>query len=284
VEAGPAQPLKELPLAGELELAVAGRGVDEGRQVAVGRDRGVLLAQAAGGGVAGIGEALLAVGGSGRIERLEALLGHVDLAAQFEGLVAFGQVGGGPLAQAQGHVFNRADVDGHVFAGGAVAAGRGAHEPAVFISEGDAAAVDLQLAAQVDRAPQRLVGAVDPGRKLFQAHRVVDRVHALGVHHRRELVAHVAAHALGGRIGVVELRVRGFKRAQLSHERIEGGVGYGRLVFGVIEVGIMLDLATKRLYARLGIAFRFSERFRVEQRWFRILCHECLVLSAGRAP
>ena len=58
-------------------------------------------------------------------------------------------------------------------------------------------------------------------------HGVVQRVHAAFVADGGELLAHVAAHALGRRVGVVELRMRRLQRAQLVHQRIERGIRDG---------------------------------------------------------
>ena len=84
VEARTLQPLKKLPLGIEGELAFVADGVYERGQVAMRRDLGVLLAQASRRRIARVREPLLAVRLGRRVQRLEARLRHVALAAQFD--------------------------------------------------------------------------------------------------------------------------------------------------------------------------------------------------------
>ena len=50
------------------------------------------------------------------------------------------------------------------------------------------------------------------------------------------------------------------ERAQLVHEGVEGGVGDGGRVLGVIQVAVVLDLAAQRLDARRRIAGCLRQR------------------------
>ena len=162
------------------------------------RDLRVFLAKAAGGGVARVGERLLAVGLGRRVQRLEAGLRHVALAAQLDGHACVADAVGSLGPQAQRHVLHGAHVHGDVLARGAVTARGRAHEPAVLVRERHRRAINLQLAHQLRDAAEELAHAVKPLVKLFGAHGVVKRVHAALVLDGRELIAHVATDTLRG--------------------------------------------------------------------------------------
>ena len=88
VETARTQPLEQLGLTVSSDGLLIGNGVEERGQVAVRRDLRIFLAQAASGGIARICESLFSVRFSGSVERLEARLGHVDLAAYLERSIA----------------------------------------------------------------------------------------------------------------------------------------------------------------------------------------------------
>ena len=67
------------------------------------------------------------------------------------------------------------------------------------------------------------------------------------VPHLDEAFARLAAHALGGRIGRDELRMRGLQLAQLLHQRV---------VFGIADLGAVEDVV-EVLVAPQGLAERF---------------------------
>ena len=67
-----------------------GDGIDKGGQVAARRDLGILLAQGSGSGVARVGEGVAALGIGLFIQTNKAALGHVHLAAHFDGTLAVG--------------------------------------------------------------------------------------------------------------------------------------------------------------------------------------------------
>ena len=81
--------------------------------------------------------------------------------------------------------------------------------------------------------------------------------------HGRELLAHVAADALGGRRRVDELGVGRLQLAQLAHERVEGRIGEHGRVERVVEIGVVLDLATQRLDAGGRVGGRLGQRLLV---------------------
>ena len=81
---------------------------------------------------------------------------------------------------------DRLDVGRDVLAGAAVAAGQGAHQPALLVEQVDRQAVDLELAQQgrVPRARRGRRRACQAG-ELLEGERVVEALHALEVVDRR---------------------------------------------------------------------------------------------------
>ena len=269
-----AQPLEQVPLRFRRQLALVAHGVHERGQVTVRRDLRVLLAKTACGGVARIGERLLAVGLGSGVERLEAGFGHVAFAAQLDGGIGVADAGQGAVVQAQRHVLHRAHVHRDVLARGAIAARGRADKAASLVRERHRRAVDLQLAHQLRDGAEELLDARQPLVKRLGAHGVVERIHAALVLDGRELLAHVAAHALRGAGRIDELGMRRLKRAQLVHQRVERGVADGGRVLGVVQVAVVLDLAAQRLDARRRIARRLGERPLVQE----VLLFVCHVL------
>ena len=256
-----AQPLEELPLGVDVQGRLVGDGVDEGLQVSMGRDLGVLLAQAAGGGVARVREGLAAGVVGVLVQAHEAVLGHVDLAADLDGLpeAGVGDLGEALRRERVGDVLDGEDVGGHVLARGAVAAGRRADELGVFVGERDAEAVDLELAGVGDgpfgRRAEGLVGAREPLVELGEVHRVVDGVHALGMANRLELLRDVAADALRVRVGAHELGVRCLEGEELLEQTVELGVRDLRPIERVIAVGIGVEQPVELRRACAGALF-----------------------------
>ena len=242
-ETAGAQPVEELRLGRHVERVLVSDGVDKGREVAVGRDGRVLLPQAAGGGVARVGEGLLARRVGVLVEADEGVLGHVHLAADLHGLpeAAVDDVGEARLREGARHVFDGEHVCRDVLARGAVAARGRADQLAVTVREGHAEAVDLELAGEGDgarvAAAQRLGRAGQPLVELAQVHRVVDRVHAAGVRDRRELPVHIAADALGVGVGGDQLGIVALDALQLYQVAVELRVGQLGPVEGVVLVG-----------------------------------------------
>ncbi len=273
MEARLAQPLQQIPLALHRQRSIVGRGVDERCQVAPGGYLRVLLAQRSRRGVARVGEGRLAVVHGSAVERLEAALGHVHLAAQLQRGAGAAHGPAGLLAQGQRHVAHGAHVGGHVLAGGAVAARGGAHEHALVVGERDGRAVYLQLAAQRRQLAEGLLHALGPGGQLVEVHGVVERVHAARVVDGHELLAHVAAHPLGGARRIHQFGMKRLQLAQLAHERIEGAVGYLGVVQRVVLVGVVLYLLAQRSDARSCIA---------RCRCARLLVKEALLLGGHR--
>ena len=216
------------------------------------RDGRILLAKRTGGGVAWIGEPLPALRGCGRVQRLEAPFRHIDLAADLDARIGIDKSLDARIAQAQRYVAHRAHIDGDIFARGAVAARRSLRQHARLVRERDGRAVDLKLAAERHRMPDGFHGAREPFVELFQAHGVVQRIHAHRMAHGRELLAHVPADALRRAGRIDELRMGLLEFAQFAHQRIERRIGDFRRILRVIEIRVVLDFLAKRPNARTG--------------------------------
>ena len=273
VEAAAGEPVQELPLAGYRERRLVRHGVDEGLEVAVGRDLGILLAQAAGGGVSRVGKGLATCGVRRLVQADERVLGHVDLAAHLDGAAKAG-VGHELEALGRkraGHVMDREHVGRDVLARRAVAAGGSTHELGVRVCEGHAQAIDLELAGVghgiLWRRTQGLVGAGEPLVKLVQVHGVVDGVHAASVTDGLELLGNIAAHALGVGVRRDQLRVGLLKGEKLLEVAVELGirhlgrvkrvVGVGRVVEDAVELG---GTGARRACGAGGLLRRFLGR------------------------
>ena len=143
-KAGAAQPVEELALAVNVQRIGIGDGIDKGGQVAARRDLGVLLAQAAGGGVARVGEGVAPLGIGLVVQTHKAALGHIDLAAHLNRALAVGaHVGERRLGQVHGHVLDGTHVERHVLARGAVATRGRTYEGAVLVGKRHAQTVNL---------------------------------------------------------------------------------------------------------------------------------------------
>lgn len=89
-KAGATQPIKELALAVDVQRVGIGDSIDKGSEIAARSDLGVLLTQAAGGGIARVGEGIAPLGIGLIVQAHKAALGHVDLAAYLNGALAVG--------------------------------------------------------------------------------------------------------------------------------------------------------------------------------------------------
>ena len=259
-KAGATQPVEKLALAVDVQRIGIGDGIDKGSQVAACRDLGILLTQAAGGGVARVGEGVAALGIGLVVQAHKAALGHVDLAADLDGTLTVGaHVGKRRLGQVHGHVLNGAHVERHVLARGAVAARGCAHEGAILVGKRHTQAIDLELAGIGDAAgAECILGALKPCVELIQIHGVVHGIHARHMRDRRKLLAHVAAHALGIAVGRHKVGVGRLDLLQLNEHFVEGGVRDLGRIEHVVAVGMVVELmaqlgrARRRLGAGIG--------------------------------
>ncbi len=188
-------------------------------ELATRRDRRILLAEAAGAAVARVrvqGQALLLALG---VDPGELRLGHEDLAAGLEGRGLREALRDGP---------DRAQVGGHVLAGGPVAARGAQREPAALVAQRDGKAVDLELrdvgqafgGLRCRRQPQALADAGVEGAQLVMAERVGEAEHRVSVADLRELPAgRRPAHALRRRVRGDKCGKRRLEGDQLAEQR-----------------------------------------------------------------
>ncbi len=163
-------------------------------QVPGGGDRGVLLAQRARRGVAGVDVAGQALALLLLVEGAPLGDGHVDLAPDLQDV---GHVAG----EALGDLGEGGHVGGDVLADPAVAPGGGLDVPALLVADGHGQAVDLQLADAVQRGVVGLAQATlqpgPPRQQLLQLEGVVQRHHPHGVLDRGERGGRSAARRPG---------------------------------------------------------------------------------------
>ena len=214
-----------------------------------GRDGGVELAHRAGGGVARVDIRLFAALTLLRVQALEVIAAHVDLAAHLQHR---GQRVGRAL-QPQRDLADGADVLRHVFAGLAVAARGGLYQHAGLVTQVDGQAVELELRGVGH-------GGCLVGEFELAAHARVEGASALGagvglgldaehrhrVAHGRQAVEHLADDPLRGRIGAAQRRVRGLQRLQLGEQAVVLGVGDLRRVEHVVAVRMVVQLLAQQ--------------------------------------
>jgi hypothetical protein len=192
-EAAGAERLQRLPVRGQRHALRLAHVVEEDGEGPRGRHRGVLLAHGAGGGVAGIGEGVLAGFLQPRVELAKRAPRHVDLAAHLE--AARPGEGAGEASRNGGE---GGQGVGDVLAHPAVAAGGAAGEATVLVEQGHAEAVDLGLADEGEaRAGLR---APEPRLELAQvvrAHGIVEGEHGRAMLHGGEGLAGTGAHRSG---------------------------------------------------------------------------------------
>ena len=197
-----AQPVVGRRLPVDLEAPVRPDAVHHQPQRPGGGDPRVLLPERAGGGVARVGERRLALLDHAGVDVGEGRDREVDLAAHLEQLrdVVPGQL----LRDA----LHRADVGGDVLPRGAVAAGGGAHQPALLVDDRDRDAVDLELAQEAGARAALPLDAGRPGGQLVAGEGVVQALHPLEVLDRRERGGEAAVDLLARRLGGDEGVVR----------------------------------------------------------------------------
>ena len=270
-KAGTAQPIQKLALAVDVQRVGIGDGVDKGGQVTARRDLGVLLAQAAGGSVARVGEGVATLGIGLFIQTNKAALRHVDLAAYLDGTLAVGaHMSERRLGQVHGHILDGTDVERHVLARGAIAARGRAHEGAVLVGKRHAQTVNLKLTGIGDAAgAERILGALEPRVELVQIHGIVHGIHACHVRDRRKLLAHVAAHALGIAVGRHQIGIGRLDFLQLNEHFVEGGVRDLGCVEHVVAIGVVIELVAQlgRARCRLGTGIGRRGGFRSRRRF-----------------
>ncbi len=216
---------------------------------------GVLLAQRAARGVAGVGEAQLARGLPRVVHRLELGDRVVDLAADLEqvGWVVGVEVAGTPL----------------IVRTLAVTSSPTRPSPRVIAcvrwppSYTSAIATPSTFSSQVRRGcvPSRpRTVAVVPGAQLLGREGVVQRQHRLAVRDRGERAARRRADLVRRRVRAVQLRVLLLELLQLAHEQVELRVGDLRVRQDVVPVAVGGDRVAQGRDPLPGGARRLSHR------------------------
>jgi hypothetical protein len=238
-----AERLQHLPLGGDLQPFGSEDVVGVEVEGAGGGHLRIELPHRAGGGVARVGERLLAFGEEALVQLVEVFRAHDHLAAH-------GDEGRDRpvtllwIAQAQGDARDGADVRRDPLAAPAVAACRGLLEHPAAVDQLDREAVELGLEDVLDGK----VGTQPFAEALVEpAERRLVLVGVQGEHRRRVLDGREAGqrlpgHALRGRVfgdQVGELLLQG---DQLMIELVVRRVGERRLVFDVVEVIVVADL------------------------------------------
>ena len=226
-------------------------------QFALRGDFGIELAQAACGGVARVGERLLAGFELALVQRGKIGFEHQHFAAHFQLFrLLF-------AAQFQRDIAYGFDVFGYVFARGAVAARGRLHQNPVLIQQADGQPVKLRLGGVFHLrhaqffahalVKRQKFGVVERARFVVaRRKRVVQRQHRHGVHHGFKAVQHRAAHPLRGAFGQPELRIFGFQGFQLAVEPVVFGIGHAGRVQSVVFVGVAVERLHEGADAVLG--------------------------------
>ena len=159
------------------------------------------------------------------------------------------------LGEVHGHVFDGAHVERNVLARRTIAARGGAHERTVLIGDGHAEAVDLELTG-VGNAPraERLLRTDEPLVELLEIHGVVHGIHARHMRDRRELLRHVAAHALGVGVGGDELGMGRLDLLKLGQQLVESSVRDLGRIEGVVAIGVVIEQVAQLGRARCSLS------------------------------
>ena len=199
-------------------------------ELARGRQRGVEHAQRPGGRVARIGIQRQPFRGALRVQALELGARHEHFAAHFERRPRGNQ----SRIDLQRQRANGARVGGDVLAFQPVAARHGQLQTPVLILRRQRQPVELQLGhVGVRLARQELAHAAVELRQFLFVDGVVEAQHRRRMPHFDETRAHGAAHAPGGRVGGVELGMRGFEFLEPPQHAV---------VRGVADLGVVEDV------------------------------------------
>ena len=219
------------------------------------------MAHRAGSGVARVDKGFLAFFSGGNalalafVQRLKISPAHKHLAAHFQhprhrNRRAIAAV------QAQRYLADGADVLRHVFAVFTVTTRSGLLQTAVDVAQVDGQTVEFEFGHIFHR---RGIG----GQLQFLAHPRIkslcaagggigfgaDAEHRHGVAHAGKLLQRLATHALGGRIGAMPLRVRGFECLQFGKQAVVFGIGQRGGVHNVILVRQRVQLRAQAFQA-----------------------------------
>ena len=212
--------------------------VDDQVQLPLGGDLRVLLAERAGGAVAGICQKRLALDLKAAVEHLKGLLRHIDLAADDDALRRVLQL----LRQGA----DRAQILRDVLARLSVPAGGAAEELPAAVFHGDGKPVDLRLHVILLLAVDRAVHAFSESKQLLVRKHVHEALQRNLVLDGRELAADLAADMLRRGIRRQKLRKLVFQIHQRVDQLIIFKIGDRRRVLVVIAAGMLLHLRAQR--------------------------------------
>ena len=211
--------------------------VEEGGEPPLRRDPRVEEAERPGRGVPRVREERLPRLLARAVERLERLLGEIDLSADLD------QPGNPRSRQLHGQRPDRPDVGRDVLARRPVAPRGRADELPFLVDERHREPVDLQLADDVrDAAVQPLDHPLEPGVHVLRRIAVLEREERHLVPDLRQLGDRRPPDALGRRVGRHQLRVLLLQRDQLADHRVVLGVGELGPVVDVVELPGAPDL------------------------------------------
>ncbi|MNZ54724.1 hypothetical protein D3C78_726350 [compost metagenome] len=227
-------------------------------QRATGGHLRIELAQAAGGGIARIGEGLAAGLDGPRIQRLEAGARHEHLAAHLQ------HARPALAVQAQGDVAHGAHIAADVLTGTAVATGGATHQHTVLVEQADRQAVELglagvfhqgagaeQVAGRQQLAQPLAYPTVEVAQVVFREG-VAEAEHGNLVAHLAERTERLGADALGRRVAADQLGMRLLQRLQFLEQAIVFGIRHARLVEHVVAIVVLVDGDTQLLDALGG--------------------------------
>ena len=252
-------------------------GVGEEAQRTRRRDRGIELAQRTRGGVARIGEDLVAGRRLARVDLGEIGMPKIDLAADLRHLRD-------PLAaQLLRDVADRQRIRGDVLADRAIAAGRGGDELALLIAQAQRQAVDLRLGRKDER---RLRAEREEAPDAFDELAHVVLAEAVGERQHRHAMAHLGEFLRGLR---ADLLGQACRRPKLGKARLERLVAlaqgvvlrvrHRRRVLLVIAPVMLRDVTAERVVLGAGVGESLGVQVRLLGGFRR---HRCG--CAGGAP
>ena len=149
---------------------------------------------------------------------------------------------------------------GDVIAGGSVAAGGGVFQGAVFVEKGYGDAVDLGFEGDGDVfAAEVFLEALVEGDQLglrnfsvLEFEHIVDAEHGDGVFDLGKAFEGLRADALGGGVGIGQLRVLFFEILEFAEELVVIAVADFRLSLRIVEPVVVVDEPTQFRDARFG--------------------------------
>ena len=226
------------------------QAIGEEAQRPLGGQRGIELAQAAGCGIAGIHEGLVATGPLRVVHPLEVAPEHEHLAAHLQATRR-------RAIEPQRDRADGAQVGRHILADGAVATRGPLHEAPVLVAQADRQAVELQLRAVAQRRGIETSGGGGLAHAPVEAADIVvgecvlQRQHRQRVPHLAEAGRERAADAPGRRLGRGEFGMGRLELLQLAEQAVVLRIGHRRRIEHVVRVIVVLELGSKPLDAGL---------------------------------